>query len=76
MIPIKRTPPSAVRATATLYKEDPNWYSDTGALNHLTNDLDHLEVHERDNGGDQVQVGNEACLRILHTGHSLIHTTT
>jgi hypothetical protein len=69
-------PPSAAVATTTSYKVDPNWYSDTGATDHITSDLDHLAVRERYNGGEQVQVGNGAGLRILHTGHSMINTAT
>jgi hypothetical protein len=64
-------------ATTTSYKEDPNWYNDTGASDHKTSDLDRLAVCECYNGGGQVQVSNGAGLRILcTTGHSLINTTT
>jgi hypothetical protein len=69
-------PPSVAVATTTSYKVDPNWYSDTGATDHITSDLDCLAIHERYNGGDQVQVDNGAGLRILHTGHSIITTAT
>jgi hypothetical protein len=69
-------PPSAAVATTTSYKVDPNWYSDTGATDHITSDLDRLAVRERYHGGDQVQVSNGAGLRILHTGHSVLNTAT
>jgi hypothetical protein len=69
-------PPSAAVATTTSYKVDPNWYNDTGAIDHITSDLDCLVALERYNGGDQVQVGNGAGLRILHLGHSMINTAT
>jgi hypothetical protein len=68
-------PPSATVATTHSYKVDPNWYSDTGTMDHITSDLDRLAVRERYNDSDQVQVDNGAGLRILHTGHSLINTT-
>jgi hypothetical protein len=55
---------------------DPNWYSDTGATDHITSDLDHLSFHERYHGNDNVQVGNGAGLRIEHIGHSSINTST
>jgi hypothetical protein len=53
---------------------DPNSYNDTGATDDITSDLVHLAIHERYNGGEQVQVGNGAGLDILHTGHSSIST--
>jgi hypothetical protein len=67
---------SVAVATTHSYKADSNWYSDTGATDHITSDLDRLAVRECYNGSDQVQVGNGAGLRILHTGHSLINTAT
>lgn len=52
--------PSTVLAATSSYKIYPNWYSDTGAIDHITSDLDRLAVRERDHGGEQVQVGNGA----------------
>ena len=46
------------------------WVLDTGATDHLTNDLERLQVHERYDGKDQVQVANGAGLSISHIGHS------
>jgi hypothetical protein len=47
--------PSSVAMTATTsYKVDPNWYTDMGAIDHITSDLDRLAVHERYTGGDTV----------------------
>ena len=43
---------------------------DTEATDHLTNDLERLQVHERYDGKDQVQVANGAGLSISHIGHS------
>ena len=68
--------PSTALAATSSYKIDPNWYSDIGAIDHITSDLDRLAVRERYHGGEQVQVSNGAGLRILHTGHSLINTVT
>lgn len=45
---------------ATHGHRDNNWYLDTGATDHLTNDLDRLTMHERYGGKDQVQVANGA----------------
>jgi histone deacetylase 1/2 len=48
----------------------PPWYIDSGATDHLTNDLERLNVQERYHGRDQVQVANGAGLSISHIGHS------
>ena len=50
--------PSTALAATSSYKIDPNWYSDTGATDHITSDLNRLTVRERYHGGEQVQVGN------------------
>src|SRR6185312_13440564 len=68
-------PPLAAFAS-TSSKVDTDWYTDTGATNHITSDLDCLAVRERYHGNDQVQVGNDTGLPIKHTGHSSIHTAT
>lgn len=51
--------PYAAVATAS-YKVDPNWYTDTGATDHITSDLDRLALREQYHGGETVQVGNGA----------------
>jgi hypothetical protein len=66
--------PSATLASTSLYKIDPNWYSDTGATDHITSDLDRLAVCELYHGGQQVQVGNGSNLQILYIGQSSINT--
>jgi hypothetical protein len=66
---------SAMVATSS-YKIDLNWYSDTGAIDHITSDLDRLYVREQYNGGDKVHVGNGTGLRILHTGHASLRTAS
>jgi hypothetical protein len=66
-------PPSAAMA-ATSSKVDVDWYTDIGAIDHITSDLDHLALSERYHGNNQVQVGNGSGLRIMHIGHSSINT--
>lgn len=61
-------------ATFGSYNNDPNWYIDTGATDHLTSDLDRLSLPERYQGKDQVQVANGIGLHISHVGHSKIHS--
>lgn len=51
---------------------DTNWYADTGATNHITNDPDRLTNRDRYEGGDQVQVANGTCLSISYIGNSTI----
>lgn len=52
--------PYAAMANTSSYKVDPNWYSDTGATDHITSDLDRLALREQYHGGETVQVGNGA----------------
>lgn len=54
------------------YSVDPNWCFDSGATDHITNDLQHLTTGDHSNGGDQIQVANGAGLSISHIGHSSI----
>jgi histone deacetylase 1/2 len=68
--------PSAAVTATNSYNLDPNWYNDTGATDHITSDLDRLTLREKYTGGDTVQVGNGASLRILHTGSCSLHTDT
>jgi hypothetical protein len=69
-------PPLAALASTQSYQVDPNWYSNTGATNHIINDLERLAMHEQYHGGNTVQVGNGVGLQILHTGSGLIKTDT
>jgi histone deacetylase 1/2 len=46
---------------------------DTGATDHITNDLNRLHIRERYNGNEQVHVGNGAGLHISHNGHGTIN---
>jgi histone deacetylase 1/2 len=47
---------------------------DTGATDHITNDLDRLHIRERYHGNEEVHIGNGVGLHISHTGHSTIPT--
>jgi hypothetical protein len=66
-------PPSAAMA-ATSSKVDVDWYTNTDATDHITSDLDRLALREHYHGNDQVQVGNDSGLRIMHIGYSSINT--
>ena len=52
------------------YSIDPSWYMDTGATNHLTNDMSKLSVQEPYRGHDQVHTANGAGMRISHVGQA------
>lgn len=65
----------AAYASTPSYQIDTNWYSDTGATDHITSDLDRLIVKERYNGKDRVQADDGPGLFISHVGHSQLHTS-
>jgi hypothetical protein len=56
------------------YGVDTNWYSDTGATDHITGELDKLTVRDRYQGSDQIHNANGQGMDIHHIGHSLFRT--
>jgi histone deacetylase 1/2 len=56
------------------YPVDPSWYADTGATDHLTNELDKLHMKEQYQGKDHVHTANGAGMRITHIGQSILRT--
>ncbi|KAF5462645.1 hypothetical protein F2P56_018633 [Juglans regia] len=55
---------------------DTNWHPDTGSTNHLTSDIQNLNLHaDTYNGLDQIQVGDGAGLAIAHIGSSEIKSS-
>lgn len=50
------------------------WYTDTGATNHITNDLQNRSISSDYHGTDKVAVGNGQGLDIHHTGSAIIQT--
>jgi hypothetical protein len=56
------------------YNVDPTWYSDTGATDHITSELDKLAVREKYNGQEQIHVANDGGMHIAHVGHSTLYT--
>ncbi|XXG59573.1 hypothetical protein AAC387_Pa04g1633 [Persea americana] len=71
-----RHPPSQLVAMAASYNPVPyqNWYADSGATNHITNDLGNLSVHNDYISKDKVSVGNGQGLPISSIGSSVVHT--
>ena len=49
---------------------------DTGAMHHLTPNLNNLNSHTPFAGSDKVVVGNGICLNISNIGHSIISSAS
>lgn len=59
------------------YPVDPAWYMDTGAMDHLTSQLDKLATRQPYTGHDQVRTANGSGMHISHVGQaSLLSRTT
>jgi hypothetical protein len=56
------------------YNVDLAWYSDTGATDHITSELDKLAVREKYSGLEQIHAANEGGMQITHVGHSTLYT--
>jgi histone deacetylase 1/2 len=57
-----------------MYGVDSNWYTNTGATDHITSELDRLVVHDKYNGGDQIRTASGAGMNIDHIGKALVRT--
>ena len=56
---------------------DANWYPDSGSTNHLTPNLNNLNLHaEEYQGPDQIHVGDGTSLDIKHIGSSKLLTSS
>jgi histone deacetylase 1/2 len=61
-------------ATNNSYGIDTNWYTDSGATNHITRELEKLTAKDKYHGNDQVHTASGACMRISHIGKSFVCT--
>ena len=50
------------------------WYTDTGATDHITADIDKLSFREKYAGRDKVHAANGSGMDIRHVGRSIINT--
>lgn len=57
-------------------QQDQQWYADSGATAHVTNDISNLQVSAPYSGSEQLQVGNGNVLSIAHVGNSCYKPTT
>jgi hypothetical protein len=64
---------SALAAT-TSYGIDTNWYTDTGATDHITGELDKLTVRDKYHDNDQVHTASGAGMRINQIVQSIVKT--
>jgi histone deacetylase 1/2 len=62
--------------TTSSYPVDTSWYADTGATDHLTNNLDQLHMKEQYHGKDHVHTANGAGMRITHIGQTILPTSS
>jgi hypothetical protein len=60
--------------TATGYGVDTNWYADSGASDHITSELEKMNVRDKYGGQDQVHTASRAGMTIGNIGHSVLHT--
>ncbi|KAL5575556.1 hypothetical protein UlMin_017255 [Ulmus minor] len=70
--PFEQAPAEALIATARNTATDKNWYPDSGATNHVTNDIQNLSCGTDYNGTQKIHMGNCKGLSIKHIGKSTI----
>jgi histone deacetylase 1/2 len=68
--------PEVKNASAAMnsYNIDSNWYTDTGATDHITGELEKLAIWDKYNGVDQIHTASGAGMHIRHIGQYIIHT--
>lgn len=65
---------SSNSAATSSYNVDTDWFTDTGATDHITAELDKVTTHERYKGGDHVKTANGADMVIAPIGQSTVCT--
>jgi hypothetical protein len=61
-------------AVGGAYGTDPNGYTDSGATDHITGELEKLHVRDRYNGNNQIHTASGSGMDIHHIGNSVICT--
>jgi hypothetical protein len=56
------------------YGMDTNWYTDTGAMDHIIVELDKLTTKEKYTGKDQIHTDSGTAMEISHIGHTTVST--
>jgi hypothetical protein len=67
-------PEKSASSASTSYGIDTNWYSDTGASDHIIGELEKLTMKDKYHGVDQVHVANGSGMKIDQIGHSIVRT--
>jgi hypothetical protein len=72
-----RHPPSQLAAmiAQNTNLDDSEWFADSGANGHITNDLETLSIQQPFEGTETVAVGNGSGLTINNSGSTLVHTS-
>lgn len=65
----------AAMAAKFNFNVDQTWFADSGASNHITTDMNNLELSVPYLGGDEITVGNGLGLCITHTGFSTLKSS-
>jgi histone deacetylase 1/2 len=65
-----------VGAAYNSYDVDTNWYTDTGASDHITSNLEKLSVRDKYKGNDQIHTASGAGMKISHIGHAIVPTNS
>ena len=56
------------------YGIDTNWYIDSGATNHITNELEKATMKDKYCGKDHIHTASGEGMQICHIGHSTFRT--
>jgi histone deacetylase 1/2 len=65
---------SITTATNNSYGIDTNWYTNSGATNHITGELEKLTARDKYQDNDQVHNASGVGMRIKQIGKSFVHT--
>jgi hypothetical protein len=63
-------------AATSSYTIDTNWYTDSGATDHITSELEKLSIRDKYNGEDQIHTANGKGMKISHIGDSSVSTSS
>ncbi|XP_012702929.1 uncharacterized protein LOC101759551 [Setaria italica] len=63
-----------VAADMGTYSVDTNWYTDTGATDHVTRNLKQLSIKDKYKGNDHTHTASGSSIEIKHIGHTIVPT--
>jgi hypothetical protein len=68
-----RGPEKSAGAAYGSYGVNTNWYTDSGATDHITRELEKLHVRDRYNSNEQIHTASGSSIDIHHIGNYVIH---